>query len=80
MAGKVIHFGWDDCYRVQVLRYLGYEVCESESLDELRRNLEGENAVDAVIISEGLPRIIYQASALLRSDPGLLSRNDPPVR
>ena len=66
MAGKVIHFGWDDCYRVQVLRYLGYEVCESESLDELRRNLEGDNAVDAVIISEGLPHIIDQAATMVR--------------
>ena len=58
MAGKVIHFGWDECYRVQVLRYLGYEVCESESLDELRQNLEGDNAVDAAIISEDLPHTI----------------------
>jgi len=26
MAARVIHFGYDDCYRVQVLRTAGYEV------------------------------------------------------
>ena len=66
MAARVIHFGRDDCYRVLVLRYLGYEVWESESLDALRTNLECDDAVDAVIISEELPYSIEQAASIAR--------------
>jgi hypothetical protein len=66
MAARVIHFGRDDCYRVLVLRYLGYEVWESESLDALRTQLECDDAVDAVIISEELPHAIEQAAVIVR--------------
>jgi hypothetical protein len=51
---------------VLVLRYLGYEVRESESLDALRINLECNDVVDAVIISEDLPHTIEQAAAIVR--------------
>jgi len=40
MAAKILHFGWDDCYRLQVLRVAGYDVLESETLAELCDHLQ----------------------------------------
>ena len=54
MAARVIHFGWDDCYRVPVLRAAGFEVEEAKSLGELGVDLQRKQAVDAVIVSEEL--------------------------
>lgn len=52
--GKVLHFGWDDCYRVRVLRAAGFEVIEAKSLDELGFELQKNRKVDAVIVSEDI--------------------------
>jgi hypothetical protein len=52
MAARVIHFGWDDCYRVQVLRFAGYEVRDPQSLEALVIELERDDQVDAVVLSE----------------------------
>jgi hypothetical protein len=52
MAATVIHFGWDDCYRVQVLRFAGYEVRDPQSLETLAIELERADQIDAVVLSE----------------------------
>jgi hypothetical protein len=68
-TAKVIHFGSDDCHRVQVLRQAGYEVCESESLERLPLDLEGDG-VDAVIVSEVEPRCAEKVAILVRQHSG----------
>ena len=66
MTARVIHFGLDDCYRVQVLRSAGYEVHESESLAGLAQDLQRDPGVDAVIVSEGTARITEEAAEIAR--------------
>jgi hypothetical protein len=63
---KVIHFGNDDCHRVQSLRRVGFEVFVSNSLDRLRLQLESETGVGAVLVSEETPQQAEQAAALVR--------------
>jgi hypothetical protein len=65
----VIHFGSDDCDRVQALQAAGYEVRESISLDTLRRDIERDD-VDAVIVSEAEPGATEKAAALVRQHTG----------
>jgi hypothetical protein len=65
-AASVIHFGSDDPYRVPALRNAGYEVRESDSLDRLRMELERDENVDAVIVSETEPPHAEQAADLAR--------------
>ena len=65
-AAKVIHFGCDDCYRIQVLRHVGYEVRESDSLECLRLELERRNDVDAVIVAGVPPQRAEQAADTVR--------------
>ena len=67
MAARILHFGWDDCYRVQVLRGAGYAVMESETLEELCDHLQPVEPVDAVILSEDTPHTIEQAAAIVRT-------------
>ena len=67
MAAKILHFGWDDCYRLQVLRVAGYDVLESETLAELCDHLQRGGPVDAVILSEDAPHTIEQAAAIVRT-------------
>ena len=64
MAAQVIHFGGDDCHRVQVLRWAGFDVHESDSLESLREYLRG-GAVDAIILAED-SRHADQAAAFIR--------------
>ena len=67
MVAKILHFGWDDCYRVQVLRGAGFAVVESETLEELCDHLQRGEPVDAVILSEAVPCTIEQAAAIVRT-------------
>lgn len=67
MAAKILHFGWDDCHRVQLLRVAGFAVMESETLEELCDHLQRGKPVDAVILSEAAPRTIQQAAAIVRT-------------
>ncbi|HKF50284.1 MAG TPA: hypothetical protein VKB38_23180 [Terracidiphilus sp.] len=69
-AATVIHFGDDDCHRVEVLRGAGYEVDEFNSLDRLRLHLVSRKHVDAVIVSEVEPRCAEQAAELVREHSG----------
>ena len=66
MAVRVICFGRDDCYRVPVLQSAGYEVTEAESLDSLALDLQGNDRVDAVIVSEDDHRSAENAADLVR--------------
>src|SRR5215472_14756591 len=65
-AATVIHFGSRDSYRVSVLRNAGYEVRESDSLDRLVTELERDQDLDAVIMSEVDPRHAELAAVLVR--------------
>jgi hypothetical protein len=65
-AATVIHFGSRDLYRVPMLRNAGYEVRESDSLDRLRIELERNEDLDAVIMSEVDPRCAELAATLVR--------------
>lgn len=65
MAARVLHFGYDDCYRVQVLRSAGYAVTEAMTLPTLERDLQLEQ-VQAVILSEDGPRIAERAADIVR--------------
>ena len=53
MDSRVVHFGFDDCHRLELLRSQGYEVNEAGSLAELITHLRSATiAVDAVVLSE----------------------------
>ena len=52
MVARIIHFGFDDCYRVRVLQAAGYDVRESRSLIEFRTHLQREEGVAAVVVSD----------------------------
>lgn len=66
MTARVIHFGPDECYRVQVLRQAGYIVTESHTLDELGLDLQRNEQVEAVFLTEGDARSTTQAAVLAR--------------
>ena len=66
MAARVIHYGWDDCYRVQVLRSAGFEVWEAPSLSTLDLDLQRDEPVDAVIVSEESRQSTEQALEMVR--------------
>jgi hypothetical protein len=81
-AATVIHFGSRDSYRVGVLRNVGYEVHESDSLDQLVTELQRNEDPDAVIMSEVEPRNAELAAFLVRersSAPVIVFRR-PDVR
>jgi hypothetical protein len=84
MAARVIHFGrdaGDSC--VPALRHAGFEVRESNSLDRLNLDLQRDEGVDAVIVSESEPRTAEQAASLVRKHSGapltLIRRSDAPM-
>jgi hypothetical protein len=65
-TAKVIHFGNDDCHRVESLQHMGFEVFVSNSLDRLRLQLEFEADVDAVLVSEETQQQAEQAADVVR--------------
>ena len=66
MAARLLHFGWDDCYRVLVLRRAGYAVTEAETLGELDLDLRQGEPLHAVVLSEDAPPITEQAVGIVR--------------
>ena len=66
MAARVLHFGFDDCHRVQVLQRAGYAVAEANTLDALELHLQQPEAVDAVVISEDSPHTTERAAEIAR--------------
>jgi hypothetical protein len=49
---RLIHFGSDDCHRVNVLRSAGYSVDDCRSMRAFQEALTGERKPDAVFITE----------------------------
>lgn len=66
MADQVVHFGWDDCYRVQVLQSAGYEVKVSACLEGLCLELQHNERVVIVVVSEDDRRSAEQAAEVVR--------------
>lgn len=66
MAARVIHFGCDDCYRIRVLRSAGFEVRESQSIADLGIDLQRDEGLDAVFMSEDLGHDLEQAAEVAR--------------
>jgi hypothetical protein len=66
MAARVIHFGWDDCCRIPVLRAAGFEVREVKSLDELSVVLQNDEPLNAVFVSESTEEGAVQAAEMSR--------------
>lgn len=63
---RVLHFGFDNCYRVRVLQSAGYEVTESRSFAKLGFDLKRDTQIDAVIVSEDDPKSAEQAADFVR--------------
>lgn len=74
MAERIIHFGLDDCYRVQVLRAAGYDVRQARSLIEVRTDLNRGNGVAAVIVLSDEARTAEEAATLAGNTPVILFR------
>lgn len=70
MKARVLHFGWDDCHRIEVLRSAGCEVRDTDCLDTFRRELEADRNIDAVVLSED-DRSITEQAAQLAHDEGI---------
>jgi hypothetical protein len=66
MAARVLQFGWDDCYRGQVLKYAGYSVIKAETLESLSRDLQEAPDVAAVVVSEEDARTTERAAEIVR--------------
>jgi hypothetical protein len=49
---RIIHFGADDCHRVNVLRSAGYSVDDCRSMRAFREALNAERQPDAIFITE----------------------------
>lgn len=83
MTARLIHYGWDDCYRVQVLRSAGFEVQEAASLDMLDLHLQSDEKVNAVIVSEENRPSTERALEIVRrrslAPVILFRRNEPDV-
>lgn len=77
MAARVIHFGFDDCYRVKVLRSAGYEVKESHSLVDLRTDLQRDDGIAAVFVSSDDEGTAEEAATIARnSAPVIVFRRE----
>jgi hypothetical protein len=67
MAARVIHFGPDDCYRLNVLRRAGYDIAGCNNLVELCKTLESDAEADAVLVNDSQGSIPLQAISTTRS-------------
>ena len=62
----IVYFGVDECLRVPVLEYAGYDVICCESVGELRETLEQTPKVEAVAFAEELGRPLDEAVSAAR--------------
>lgn len=67
MAARVIHFGLDDCYRLNVLRRAGYDIADCNNLVELCNALESDTEADAVMVNDSQGSIPLQVISTTRS-------------
>jgi hypothetical protein len=51
MSVSLVHYGVDECLRVPVLQYAGFDVAECDSFSDLEQILRGQH-VDAVVFAE----------------------------
>jgi hypothetical protein len=66
-AGRVIHFGPDECYRTPIMRAAGYDVTQCDSIDELQSALKSSDATDLICISESYQQPREDALAISRT-------------
>ncbi len=64
-AARVIHFGFDTCYRLRILRRAGYEVDECSNLVQFRSALQ--TGTDAVMVDDADGSVPLQAISFARS-------------
>ncbi len=67
MAARVIHFGIDDCYRLNVLRRAGYEISECSDTMKLCTALKRDQDAAAVIVNDCEGDLTAEAIAFARS-------------
>ena len=64
MAARVIHFGLDECYRLNVLRRAGYEINECRNLIQFRTALESTFDTDAVMVNGSVSKQVISLARL----------------
>lgn len=68
-SGTVLHFGWDQCFRLRVLESAGFAVEDCPSLDTLSAELLREP--DALVLEDEPAGQVIKAIALSRSYPDI---------
>ena len=63
---RLLKFGDDRCFRVEILRKAGYEVHHCDSLPTMQRLLQHGPAMDLICIAEGWGKHFEKAAALAR--------------
>jgi hypothetical protein len=66
-SSRIIHFGKDDCHRVNVLRSAGYAVEDCRTLRAFREALAADRKPDAVFITEREDNLQGDAVSLSKS-------------
>ncbi len=51
MGARIIHFGFDDCHRVPVLRCAGYSIADCQSIAQLHAALQSTEEARAVVMA-----------------------------
>jgi hypothetical protein len=64
VAAKVIHFGVDDCYRINVLRRAGYDITQCSNLVQFRAALDSDADADVVMVTDGDGLMSLQAISM----------------
>jgi hypothetical protein len=67
MDARIVHFGFDDCHRLMVLRGAGYSVEECTGIVQLSAVLSGSEEVDAVVFAENDGDVPRGAILLIRT-------------
>jgi hypothetical protein len=67
MDARIVHFGFDDCHRLMVLREAGYSVEECAGVVQLSAILSRPEEVDAVVFAENDGDVPRGAILLIRT-------------
>ena len=67
MAARIVHFGWDTCHRLWVLRNAGYSIDDCQSVVQLGAALRSGAHPDAVAFTESERFAPEEAVELTRS-------------
>ena len=71
MAARVIHFGIDDCYRLNVLKRAGYEIAECSDTEAFYAALKLDVDAAAVIVNDCEGDLPAEAIAFARSQSSI---------